>query len=166
MHESLRLAALSLKRAQIAKSGAFDRHLASLGLSMALWVVLDRIGANPAQSTHALATASLMTDQSVGELVSKLAKRGLIERVSGPGRSIRHHLTDAGTELLERATPLMAAALESVFAGLSHSEVEQLIHLLEKIAPAKPSPAEQASRASVSPDTDLTSEPIGLPTKE
>jgi DNA-binding MarR family transcriptional regulator len=104
---------------------------------MALWVVLDRIRANPAQSTHALANASLMTDQSVGELVSKLAKRGLIQRVAGPGRSIRHHLTDAGTELLERAAPLMAAALESAFAGLSHSEIEQLIQLLDRIAPTK-----------------------------
>jgi DNA-binding MarR family transcriptional regulator len=78
-----------------------------------------------------------MTDQSVGELVSKLAKQGLIQRVSGPGRSIRHHLTDAGTELLKRATPLMATALESVFAGLSPSEIEQLIHLLNRIAPTK-----------------------------
>lgn len=137
MYESLRLAALGLKRAQIAKSAAFDRHLASLGLTMALWVVLDRIRANPAQSTHALANASLMTDQSVGELVSKLAKRGLIQRVAGPGRSIRHHLTEAGTELLERAAPLMANALESAFAGLSHSEIEQLIQLLNKIAPSK-----------------------------
>lgn len=137
MHDTLRLAALSLKRAQIAKSGLFDRHLASLGLSMALWVVLDRIRANPAQSTHALAHASFMTDQSVGELVGKLAKRGLIQRAPGPGRSIRHHLTDAGTELLERARPLMATALESAFAGLSHSEVEQLIQLLDRIAPTK-----------------------------
>jgi DNA-binding MarR family transcriptional regulator len=137
MHDSLRLAALSLKRAQIAKSGAFDRHLASLGLTMALWVVLDRIRANPAQSTHALANATLMTDQSVGELVSKLAKRGLIQRVTGPGRSIRHHLTDAGAELLEKAAPLMANALESAFAGLSHFEIEQLIQLLNRIAPSK-----------------------------
>jgi DNA-binding MarR family transcriptional regulator len=105
---------------------------------MALWVVLDRIRANPAQSTHALANASFMTDQSVGELVSKLAKRGLIQRVTGPGRAIRHHLTDAGTDLLERARPLMAAALDSAFAGLSRSEIEQLIQLLNKIAPAKP----------------------------
>jgi DNA-binding MarR family transcriptional regulator len=137
VHDSLRLAALSLKRAQIAKSRIFDRHLAGLGLSMALWVVLDRIRANPAQSTHALAQASLMTDQSVGELVSKLAKRGLIQRVTGPGRSIRHHLTDAGAELLKRAAPLMATALDSVFAGLSHSEIEQLIQLLNKIARPK-----------------------------
>lgn len=137
VHDLLRVAALSLKRAQSAKSGVFDRHLASLGLSMALWVVLDRIRANPAQSTHALANASFMTDQSVGELVSKLAKRGLIQRVTGPGRAIRHHLTDAGTDLLERARPLMAEALDSAFAGLSRSEIEQLIQLLNKIAPAK-----------------------------
>ncbi len=95
----LKMAALGLKRAQIAKSSAFDRRLASIGLTMALWVVLDRIRADPAQSTHALAEATLI-DQSVGELVGKLAKRGLIERVNGPGRSIRHHLTDAGCELL------------------------------------------------------------------
>ncbi|KAF2992072.1 MarR family transcriptional regulator [Methylocystis sp. MJC1] len=137
MQDSLRLAALSLKRAQIAKSGAFDRNLASLGLTMAQWVVLDRIRAHPAQSTHALAKASLMTDQSVGELVAKLAKRGLIQRVAGPGRSIRHHLTDAGAELLEKAAPLVADALESAFAGLSHSEIEQLIQLLDRIATTK-----------------------------
>lgn len=137
MHELLKLAALSLKRAQIAKSGAFDRQLASLDLTMALWVVLDRIRANPGQSTHALANASLMTDQSVGELIAKLGKRGLIERTAGPGRAIRHHVTDAGRELLDKATPLMTAALESAFAGLSHSEVEQLIRLLRKIADPK-----------------------------
>ena len=79
--DRLRLAALGLKRAQIAKSAAFDRSLANVGLTMALWVVLERIRANPAQSTHALAKASMMTDQSVGELVGKLAKRGLVERI-------------------------------------------------------------------------------------
>jgi DNA-binding MarR family transcriptional regulator len=136
----LKMAALGLKRAQIAKSSAFDRRLASIGLTMALWVVLDRIRANPAQSTHALAEATLMTDQSVGELVGKLAKRGLIERVNGPGRSIRHHLTDSGCELLERAAPLMNEALETAFAGLSRSEIEQLIRLLDKIAPSKAKP--------------------------
>jgi DNA-binding MarR family transcriptional regulator len=137
MRDLWRSAALALKRAQIAKSGAFDRHLASLGLTMALWVVLDRIRADPAQSTHALAKASLMTDQSVGELVGKLAGRGLIERVAGPGRTIRHHLTPAGTEILEKAEPSMAAALESAFGELSRSEIEELVRLLDKIAPTR-----------------------------
>lgn len=137
MDDSLRLAALTLKRAQIAKSRAFDRRLASLGLTMALWIVLDRIRASPAQSTHALAKASMMTDQSVGELVSKLSERGLIRRVSGPGRSIRHHLTDAGKELLEKAQPLIAGALQSAFAGLSQAEIEQLTQLLDRIARPK-----------------------------
>jgi len=139
--DRLRLAALALKRAQIAKSAAFDRCLASVGLTMALWVVLERIRASPALSTHALAKASMMTDQSVGELVSKLAKRGLVERVSGPGRSIRHHLTDAGRELLERAAPLLSEALRHAFAELSAAEIEQLIRLLDKIAPQKGSGA-------------------------
>lgn len=138
--DRLRLAALGLKRAQIAKSAAFDRSLANVGLTMALWVVLERIRANPAQSTHALAKASMMTDQSVGELVGKLAKRGLVERIGGPGRSIRHHLTDAGRELLERATPLLSEALASAFAELSAAEIEQLIRLLGKIAPSKTEP--------------------------
>jgi DNA-binding MarR family transcriptional regulator len=135
--DALRRAALALKRAQIAKSSAFDRRLASVGLTMALWVVLDRIRADPAQSTHALAAASLMTDQSVGELVAKLAKRGLIQRMSGPGRSIRHHLTEAGREALERAAPLMNESLEAAFAELSRSEIEQLTTLLDKIAPPR-----------------------------
>ncbi|MBG0812100.1 MarR family transcriptional regulator [Methylosinus sp. H3A] len=137
LDDRLRLAALGLKRAQIAKSAAFDRCLANVGLTMALWVVLERIRASPALSTHALAKASMMTDQSVGELVSKLAKRSLVERVSGPGRAIRHHLTDSGRELLERAAPLLAEALRSAFSELSAAEIEQLIRLLDKIAPSK-----------------------------
>ncbi|WP_018265025.1 MarR family winged helix-turn-helix transcriptional regulator [Methylosinus sp. LW4] len=139
--DRLRAAALGLKRAQTAKSAAFDRSLASVGLTMALWVVLERIRANPALSTHALAEACLMTDQSVGELVSKLATRGLVERISGAGRAIRHHLTDSGRELLERAAPLLADALQSAFSELSAAEIEQLIQLLEKIAPTKGSGA-------------------------
>ncbi|WP_158271818.1 MarR family winged helix-turn-helix transcriptional regulator [Methylosinus sporium] len=139
--DRLRAAALGLKRAQTAKSALLDRRLASIGLTMALWVVLERIRANPALSTHALAEASLMTDQSVGELVSKLAKRGLVERVSGPGRAIRHHLTDSGRELLERAAPLLAEALQSAFSELSAAEIEQLIRLLDKIAPSRGSGA-------------------------
>jgi len=138
MRDLLKMAALGLKRAQIAKSGAFDKRLASVGLTMAQWVVLDRIRTTPSPSTHALAAASQMTDQSVGELVGKLAKRGLIERVSGPGRAIRHHLTEAGVEALENAAPLMQESLESAFAGFSRSELEQLIQLLNRIAPAKP----------------------------
>ncbi|WP_036289947.1 MarR family winged helix-turn-helix transcriptional regulator [Methylosinus sp. PW1] len=139
--DRLRAAALGLKRAQTAKSAAFDRSLASVGLTMALWVVLERIRAHPGQSTHALAEACLMTDQSVGELVSKLATRGLVERISGPGRAIRHHLTDSGRELLERAAPLLTDALQSAFSELSAAEIEQLIQLLEKIAPSRSSDA-------------------------
>jgi DNA-binding MarR family transcriptional regulator len=138
MHDLLRSAALGLKRAQTAKSATFDRHLAGLGLTMALWVVLERIRADPGLSTHALAKASLMTDQSLGELVGRLARRGLIERVSGPGRSIRHLLTDAGAQALEQASPVMTQALESAFAQLTRAEVEELIRLLDKIAPAAP----------------------------
>lgn len=134
MEESLiRRTAMQIKRVQLLKSAAADRALASVGLSMSLWAVLDSIRREPDRSSHALAEACFMTDQSFGELAKKLQQRGLVERTPGPGRIVRHRMTQAGDRLYDEATPLIAQAFAKAFSALTEIEIEALAVMLERI---------------------------------
>lgn len=71
-------------------------------------------------------------------LVSKLERRGLVERmpVAGSPRSAALRLTPEGQAVIERLIPTIRAALERVMAPLSDAERETLKDLLTRIVKA------------------------------
>jgi DNA-binding MarR family transcriptional regulator len=60
-----------------------------------------------------------------------MAERGLIERVPGPGRAVRHRLTGEGARLRAAGQKAVDAAVESSFSALSASELNALGELLD-----------------------------------
>ena len=96
------------------------------------WDVLRCIHKNPDLSLHALAEATFQTDQSMGELAKRMIKRGLIERIDGAGRAVRHQLTDAGLAAYQAGSDITGEVVDETVGRLSASERVLLFDLIEK----------------------------------
>src|SRR3954469_13623488 len=112
----------ALKRAQYRHHLGIERQLAAVGTTIVQWDTLRSIDEAPASSAHDLATTTFQSDQSFGTLATRLAEKGLIERVAGPGRRIEHHLTDAGRRMLQTGREVVDAFVGESFAPLSTAE--------------------------------------------
>ncbi|MDS0136878.1 MULTISPECIES: MarR family transcriptional regulator [unclassified Amycolatopsis] len=123
---------LAVKRLQYRHHRALTRALAPLGLSLVQWDTLRHLHRKPDASLHELAVLTFQTDQSFGSLATRMAERGLIERVPGPGRAVRHRLTDEGARLRAEGQDLVDGVVESSFRDLSEAQVDQLGELLDR----------------------------------
>ncbi|MFL6074901.1 MAG: MarR family winged helix-turn-helix transcriptional regulator [Mycobacteriales bacterium] len=125
---------LAVKRVQHRHHRALDARLsAELGISLVQWDALRHIDRNPGSSLHGLAELTFQTDQSFGALAARLVRRGLVERVPGSGRALRHRLTPAGTELLRKGGAIVDGVLAESFQPLSATEVATLHVLLTRL---------------------------------
>jgi DNA-binding MarR family transcriptional regulator len=124
---------LSVKRLQIRHHRTADERLAPLGISLVQWDALRHLHENPEASLHDLAQLTFQTDQSFGTLAARMIDRGLIERVPGPGRAIRHRLTPKGEDLREKAAAIVRVVLSESFAPLTAEEREVFGDMLARI---------------------------------
>ncbi|WP_030434655.1 MarR family winged helix-turn-helix transcriptional regulator [Actinoplanes subtropicus] len=122
--------ALAVKRLQHRHHRALSAALAPLGLSLVQWDTLRHLHRNPDASLHALAELTFQTDQSFGSLAGRMVDRGLIERVPGPGRAVKHRLTDKGEHLRAAGQELVDQVFERSFEGLTAQQIDQLGDLL------------------------------------
>ena len=129
---------LAVKRLQHRHHRAMSQALAPLGLSLVQWDTLRHLARNPDASLHDLAVLTFQTDQSFGSLATRMADRGLIERMPGPGRPVRHRLTEEGERLLEAGQDLADGVLETSFRNLSAAQLDQLGDLLDLALGADP----------------------------
>ncbi len=123
--------ALAVKRLQHRHHRALSQALAPLGLSLVQWDTLRHLHRQPDASLHDLAMLTFQTDQSFGSLAVRMAERGLIERVAGPGRAVRHRLTEDGARLRAAGQDLVDEIIESSFGALSAAQLDQLGDLLD-----------------------------------
>ncbi|WP_258950128.1 MarR family winged helix-turn-helix transcriptional regulator [Lentzea californiensis] len=123
--------ALAVKRLQHRHHRSLTQALAPLGLSLAQWDTLRHLHRRPDASLHDLAVLTFQTDQSFGSLAVRMAERGLIERVPGPGRAVRHRLTEEGARLRAEGQALADGVVESSFSALSPAQLDQLGDLLQ-----------------------------------
>jgi len=124
---------LSIKRVQHRHHRALTAVLADLEVSLAQWDTLRHLHRHPEASLHDLAQLTFQTDQSFGTLAARMVDRGLIERVPGPGRAIRHRITAKGEAIRSEGDRRVTAAIESSFAGLTADQLDQLGALLELV---------------------------------
>jgi DNA-binding MarR family transcriptional regulator len=124
---------LSVKRLQMRHHRAVNERLAPFGLSIVQWDALRHLHENPEASLHDLAQLTFQTDQSFGTLATRMIDRGLIERVPGPGRAVRHRLTDKGDDLREKAGQIVRETLIESFAVLTDEELQTLGDLLARV---------------------------------
>lgn len=119
------------------------RLLAEVGLSLPQWDVLRHLRERPGASLHELAQLTFQTDQSMGTLASRMIDRGLLERVAGPGRAVRHAITPAGERARRLGSDLMDEVLAGSLGSLSPADRVTLYRLLTAAVRA-PSRREQA----------------------
>jgi DNA-binding MarR family transcriptional regulator len=125
---------LAVKRLQWRHHRTANTRLGAIGLSLVQWDVLRHLHANPDAALHRLAVLTFQTDQSMGALAARMIDRGLLERVEGPGRAVRHRLTSAGDELRERGADIANGVLGESLGHLSDAELGILHTLLVKAA--------------------------------
>jgi DNA-binding MarR family transcriptional regulator len=133
--------ALLVKRLQHRHHRALSAALAPLGVSLVQWDTLRHLARHPDASLHDLAQLTFQTDQSFGSLAARMTERGLIERVPGPGRAVRHRLTDRGEELRQAGDDLVKEVVTESFAPLTAGQLDQLGDLLDQILEPSASPA-------------------------
>ncbi|WP_024806578.1 MarR family winged helix-turn-helix transcriptional regulator [Nocardia sp. BMG51109] len=131
--------ALAVKRLQYRHHRALNQALAPLGLSLVQWDTLRHLHRHPDASLHDLAVLTFQTDQSFGPLATRMAARGLIERVPGPGRAVRHRLTEEGARLRAAGQEAADKVVESSFSALSPDQLDQLGELLDAALGPDPS---------------------------
>ena len=133
MTRSLPAIGLSVKRLQMRHHRALDSGLAPLGVSLVQWDALRHLDENPGASLHDLALLTFQSDQSFGTLAGRMIQRGLIERVPGPGRAVRHRLTDKGRGLREAGDAIVERVLRDSFATLTPAELDALDSILMRV---------------------------------
>jgi len=124
---------LSVKRLQVRHHRTANERLAPLGLSLVQWDALRHLHENPEASLHDLAQLTFQTDQSFGTLAARMIDRGFIERVPGPGRAVRHRLTDKGEDLRQQAGAVVRAVLTESFSALTDAELQTFGDLLARV---------------------------------
>ncbi|MGX6606725.1 MarR family winged helix-turn-helix transcriptional regulator [Micromonosporaceae bacterium Da 78-11] len=121
---------LLVKRLQHRHHRELTAALADLGISLVQWDTLRHLYREPGASLHDLAQLTFQTDQSFGTLATRMTDRGLIERVPGPGRAVRHRLTDKGERLRAEGQDRADRVVAASFSGLDDAQVAQLGALL------------------------------------
>ena len=123
----------SVKRLQMRHHRAANDALAELGITIVQWDALRHLHQNRNASLHDLAQLTFQTDQSFGTLAARLIDRGLIERVPGPGRAVKHRLTPKGDQVRAAGDAVLDRVLARSFSTLTPAEREEFGTLLRRL---------------------------------
>ena len=130
MNSPIQETGLLVKRLQMQHHRAANTALSDLDISLVQWDALRHLAAHPGASLHDLAVLTFQTDQSFGALASRMEARGLIERVPGPGRAVRHRITEKGEQVRKEGAALVEGVLRESFAPLTPAQLKSLDGLL------------------------------------
>jgi DNA-binding MarR family transcriptional regulator len=122
-----------VKRLQLRHHRALDRELAVLEISLVQWDALRHLEQNPDASLHDLAQLTFQSDQSFGTLARRMIDRGLIEPVPGPGRAVRHRLTDKGRRLRRAGDKIVDSVLSASLGVLTPKQLASFDDLLVRL---------------------------------
>jgi DNA-binding MarR family transcriptional regulator len=102
----------------------FEEEASAHNFTLPQWRALAEIFRNPGIAQVGLAAALDVDQMTVSGIVSRLEKRGLIERTPDPNdsRAKLAKLTPAGLELVTEAKNVGRALYENVLAGISPAD--------------------------------------------
>ncbi len=125
-----------LRRAQIAAFQHFAATVGQAGVTPGWFGLMVIVANNEGLSQTRLARALGIDGSTMVAMIDRLEENGWIRRQRSEvdRRSHALYLTEAGTELLARLTPLVAAHEAELAQGLSADDKQALLALLAKIA--------------------------------
>lgn len=138
MTRPLQETGLAVKRLQMRHGRQIDAELAPHGITLVQWDALRHLGQNPEASLHHLAQLTFQTDQSFGALAGRMIERGLIERVPGPGRAVRHRITELGERLRLTGEQIVDTILAASFSTLAPHELAAFDSFLVRVLDTTP----------------------------
>jgi DNA-binding MarR family transcriptional regulator len=115
---------------------AFER----MGLTTALFAVLNYLAAHPGATQRAIGTAMGIDPSTMVSLVDELQRQGLASRRRHPTDRRAHAITITakGRRALERARRMALQAEDEVLGGLSARERRDLLRLMRRALDAAP----------------------------
>jgi DNA-binding MarR family transcriptional regulator len=120
-----------------------EEALTSIGLTPALFAVLNVLGAREGTIQQELSADMAIDPSAMVKLINELESAGLAERRRRPGdrRAWEVSITPTGRRTLERARGLVAQVEDEVLGGLTAGDRGQLLTLLRRaLASAPPQP--------------------------
>jgi len=120
-----------------------EEALNSIGLTPALFAVLNVLGAREGTIQQELSADMAIDPSAMVKLINELESTGLAERRRRPGdrRAWEVSITPTGRRTLERAKRLVAQVEDEVLGGLTAGDRGQLLTLLRRaLASAPPQP--------------------------
>ena len=131
------------RRAALTVIEVFLERMSIYGLRPVDFSLLSLVAHNPGVTSRQLCTALGILPPNLVRLVADMDKRGLIVRRPHPtdGRAIGLHLTADGKKLVREAEATARDLEDRVAAGLTSTERETLMTLLQKVyKPKRASP--------------------------
>lgn len=128
-----------LRQADQELSAAFYEALNGHGVQRSEWRVLAVLAGQGSMSMRDMTAIALSPQPTVTHAVSRLEKRGLVQRLQGTQdrRQRFVSVTDAGavlaTELIQEAQQLEAAALDQIQSGDLGGLIAELRSLIDKL---------------------------------
>jgi MarR family transcriptional regulator, lower aerobic nicotinate degradation pathway regulator len=115
----------------------------SVGLTTALFAVLNYLGAHPGETQRAIGTAMGIDPSTMVSLIDDLQRAGLASRRPHPNDRRAHAvtITAKGRRALERARTMAHQVEDEVLGGLSAGERRELLELMRRaldVAPPQP----------------------------
>jgi DNA-binding MarR family transcriptional regulator len=112
-----------------------DRTLRKYNLTDVQFTILDILSHRTGQSSADLSRRFFVTPQTMGEMVTTLERRGLIERVANPTnrRILQTYLTAEGQRLHRAAAKDVARVETQLFKGLDAASLRTLRNLHFKL---------------------------------
>jgi DNA-binding MarR family transcriptional regulator len=129
----------------------FADHMARAGLTLTpvQFAALSALDAHPGIDQATLAGLVAYDRATLGKVIDRLEKRGLVRRNTSPTdrRAKTLTLTSGGLTLLGTARPLVAELQPNILEGLSEAERRTFLTMLQKITMA----GNNRSRAPLKP---------------
>ncbi len=113
----------------------FEKNCRGTGMTRAQWQVLAMLNRNEGITQGALAELLEVEPITIGRMVDRLEKAGMLERRPHPSdrRAWCLHLLPAAQPVLEALKDLAATTRAELMAGLSTAEQHQALELLGKM---------------------------------
>jgi DNA-binding MarR family transcriptional regulator len=127
-----------LKRAEQSLLRAKSAAIKPSGLTLAQYVALAELEAQPGLTGASLARACFVTPQAMMVVLKAMQEQGLIERTPHPRHPnvLEVHLTDVGREALGAARELAEPIEQRLRDAFTHEEESTLRALLDRIIDA------------------------------
>ncbi len=131
----------SIRRLQQIAVSLFMEHTKKHGVTPVQYAALEEIFKSPGLDQRSLATAIRFDTSTIGGVIDRLEKRGLVTRNASPtDRRVRLlELTSEGEHVLAAMQPTVQRAQHAILAPLSETEQVLFIALTKKILAANES---------------------------